>query len=70
MAKNMNAEIVKLNTLLARALSILENMINVDDDPCEFDHHGYCQAHNWFYTEPKCPDARAKELLKECGRTG
>lgn len=34
-----------------------------DSDPCYFDHHGYCQAHNWFTTEPKCPHARAKEVL-------
>lgn len=35
----------------------------VDPDPCYFDHHGYCQAHGWFDTDPKCPHARAKELL-------
>lgn len=34
-----------------------------DPDPCEFDHHGYCQAHGWMRTEPRCPHARAKELL-------
>lgn len=35
----------------------------VDPDECWFDHHGYCQAHGWFATDPKCPHARAKELL-------
>lgn len=40
----------------------------VDPDDCEFDHHGYCQAHGWTETEPRCPHARAKELLAVLGR--
>lgn len=40
-----------------------------DPDPCSFDHHGYCQAHGWFDVEPKCPHARAKEIIaKRQGR--
>lgn len=35
----------------------------VDPDPCHYDHHGYCQAHGWFATEPACPHARAKKIL-------
>ncbi|GAA0501006.1 hypothetical protein [Streptomyces olivaceiscleroticus] len=34
----------------------------VDPDPCEYDHHGYCQAHFWFETDPACPHARAKAM--------
>jgi len=34
-----------------------------DPDPCWYDHHGYCQAHAWMSTEPRCPHARAAELL-------
>ena len=34
-----------------------------DDDECWYDHHGYCQAHGWFETDPPCPDRRARELL-------
>lgn len=34
-----------------------------DPDPCHYDHHGYCQAHWWFYTEPVCPHARAAALF-------
>lgn len=34
----------------------------VDDDPCDLDHHGYCQTHNWL--EPgECNVARARRLL-------
>jgi hypothetical protein len=36
-----------------------------DPDPCRHDHHGYCQAHFWFYTEATCPHARAAELFPE-----
>lgn len=34
-----------------------------DPDPCWYDHHGYCQAHGWMATEPRCPHARAAELF-------
>ncbi|MFE1767242.1 hypothetical protein ACFW81_23865 [Streptomyces angustmyceticus] len=36
-----------------------------DPDPCYFDHHGYCQAHGWFETEPTCPHARVKAMLPD-----
>ncbi|MFI2663382.1 hypothetical protein [Micromonospora carbonacea] len=39
----------------------------VDPDPCSFDHHGYCQAHAWFETDPPCPHERAKKLLADQG---
>ena len=42
-------------------LSIVRDF--TDPDPCHFDHHGYCQAHGWFSVDPRCPHARAKELL-------
>ncbi len=34
-----------------------------DDSPCDLDHHGSCQAHNWF-GQSECPHARAEALLK------
>ena len=34
----------------------------VDGGKCTFDHHGYCQEHGWFETEPACPHGRAKAL--------
>lgn len=46
-------------------LELLAEM--VDPDPCWFDHHGYCQAHGYFETDPKCKHARAKDLLREHG---
>lgn len=36
-----------------------------DPDPCWYDHHGYCQAHGWFETEPTCPHARAAALFPD-----
>ena len=41
---------------------VLSDLVARDDDPCYFDHHGYCQAHNWLQ-EGECPHARAKRLL-------
>lgn len=47
-----------------RRIAELEALVGdfVDPDPCQYDHHGYCQAHGWFETEPACPHARAKAL--------
>ncbi|MEW2187802.1 hypothetical protein AB0900_31425, partial [Streptomyces cellulosae] len=36
----------------------------LDPDPCQLDHHGYCQAHSWL-CEGRCPHARAREALAE-----
>jgi hypothetical protein len=38
-----------------------------DPDECDYDHHGYCQAHGWFETDPTCPHARAKQVLSAEG---
>lgn len=44
----------------------------VDDDPCEFDHHGGCQTHGFYEPSPgeRCPNALAKELLEDAPPTG
>ena len=42
------------------ATQILEAL--QDDSPCEFDHHGYCQAHGWL-NEDRCPQDALKEFL-------
>ena len=34
-----------------------------DSDPCEFDHHGYCQAHGWMTTDKPCPHGLAAEMF-------
>lgn len=36
-----------------------------DGEPCQHDHHGYCQTHGWTATEPRCPHARANDLLEK-----
>jgi len=45
------AEIDRLRTLV---LDLYE------DSLCTFDHHGYCQEHGWFETEPACPHSRIR----------
>ena len=34
-----------------------------DTSECWYDHHGYCQGHDWMATEPQCPQKTLKELL-------
>lgn len=38
-----------------------------DREGCSYDHHGYCQVHGWMATEPRCPHARAQDLLAQSG---
>jgi hypothetical protein len=42
------------------AVSLLATF--VDDEPCSLDHHGHCQAHDWF-AEGECNVARARRLI-------
>jgi hypothetical protein len=35
----------------------------LDPDPCQLDHHSYCQAHSWMCSGSSCPHARAREVL-------
>jgi hypothetical protein len=46
----------------ATLLAVVRDLADAED--CDFDHKGYCQAHSWLYTEPKCPHGRAKEILE------
>lgn len=34
-----------------------------DDEPCSYDHHGYCQTH-WLHERP-CPNERVRALLNQ-----
>ncbi len=47
------AEAARLRALVGELL---------DPDPCEYDHHGYCQTHG--LSEQPCPHERGKALLK------
>lgn len=58
----MKAEIDHLRTENEQLRSLINDFVCEGDD-CEFDHHGYCQAHSWFEIEQQCPHARAKEIL-------
>lgn len=55
------ARIEALEAETAELRALIEDFV-VDPGDCYFDHHGYCQAHNWFETDPACPHARAKAL--------
>jgi hypothetical protein len=46
---------------IEHVISILQDMY--DEEECWYDHHGYCQAHNWF-GETLCPHKRAQEYLE------
>lgn len=52
------------------AVDILRDLYD-EDEPCRFDHHGYCQEHLWFVAPTEdignpravCPHARAKAFF-------
>lgn len=68
------AEFCEPRVLLARGLiskqrKSIRNLLRLvqdfaDSQPCDLDHHGYCQAHDWF-EDGECPDARAKLALEK-----
>lgn len=57
-----DATITALRAEVAGLREALEGLI--DEDPCWYDHHGYCQAH--FVTNP-CEMAIAREALAKHG---
>lgn len=46
----------------ALRLALRDLLDAIGDDPCRFDHHGYCQAH--FLSSP-CEVATARHILEE-----
>ena len=42
-------------------VAIIRDMME-GEEPCYYDHHGYCQAHGWLDASP-CPFKRAAALL-------
>jgi hypothetical protein len=47
-----------------KAIEHLHRLVDHQDDPCEFDHHGTCQAHFTDGSEPgKCGVAEARAFL-------
>lgn len=53
----------KLADYIENMESLLHDLADHEDGDCRFDHHGYCQEHGWFATDPKCPIQRYKELM-------
>ena len=50
----------KMKEQLKIAKEILEVVVEVNDEECWFDHHGYCQAHN---LEEDCHIKKAREAI-------
>lgn len=42
---------------------ILRGLVESEDQPCSFDHHGHCQEHGWFGEPGECYTRKARELL-------
>jgi len=56
-----------MNQELTEQIATLRTLVDdlTDPDDCQYDHHGYCQAHGWMETDPSCPHKRAKALATE-----
>lgn len=52
-------------TSIAISRDLAESL--VDSEPCDFDHHGGCQAHGYLSLDPgeMCPQAELKKVLAE-----
>lgn len=44
-------------------VQMLLELVEDESEPCSFDHHGYCQEHGWFATDPACVYRRARKVL-------
>ena len=68
----INASYCKLEAAMPHITSLLSERDRlkealqafVDDDPCSFDHHGYCQAHGG----DRCRNENAKQALNQSGQ--
>jgi hypothetical protein len=67
-----NDRLIEHNTALEAVISPLTTLIdalelNIDPDPCDLDHHGYCQAHGCGdmgdRDTPHCPTAVLHEQM-------
>lgn len=55
------ATLADLRCALAEIERLRELVLDLyQDSLCTFDHHGYCQEHDWFETEPGCPHGRIR----------
>lgn len=61
--KTMAEDRLRLKERCFRMKAILEDL--EENEPCFYDHHGYCQAHGWFETDPVCPQKRLRDILGE-----
>lgn len=46
------------------AIQLLREFVEVHDEGCHYDHHGYCQAH-YLQDKGECMVERGKKLLEE-----
>lgn len=55
------AELLLSSSKIKDLEEILEEVIEVESEPCRYDHHGYCQSH-WMHEYP-CPIEKAKQMI-------
>lgn len=60
------SELRRLNTVNGDLVAALQEMVDVNDEPCHMDHHGFCQSH--FLDDVNdggCRVANAIEAIKK-----
>ena len=60
--ENVPASALRAAQPLTRAIELLHAFADHEDQPCSFDHHGYCQEHDDFSGDG-CKIAKARALL-------
>ena len=58
-------EMDKLRADLVTARATVAELVRNETDPCQFDHNGDCQMHNWTGCNYMCPLAKARELVAD-----
>ena len=55
-------DLASAKELIGKLREVVEAVVEINDDECYFDHHGYCQAHN---LEQDCHVKKAKDLKEQ-----
>lgn len=64
--KELALQRMEYENVLNEAIELLEEQM--DDEPCSYDHHGYCQTH-WGGTDEDptfCGMKKSKKVIQKC----
>lgn len=59
----MRNDLAMASEIIGRLKQLVDDF--TDETECRYDHHGFCQEHNWMDNKRDCPHKRVKEGYRE-----